>query len=81
MKRSGLILGAVMVVLLLAAMFAPTPLSRTAQAEQASSACQGLLNAYALCVANNPTEQCTAIAEQVAAHCGASGSGSTSGSY
>jgi len=74
MKRSGLILGAVMAALLLAAMFAPTPLSRTAQAEQTTSMCPGLRNALAMCLANNPTEQCTAIAEQVAVHCGASSS-------
>lgn len=70
-----------MAVLLLVALFAPTPLSRTTQAEQATNACQALTNAYALCTLNNPAEQCTAIAEQMAVHCGGSSSGSTSGSY
>lgn len=82
MKRSGLVLGAVMAVLLLAAMFAPTPLQRTASAEQSSNACKGLQNAYAMCRANNPTGNCTAIREQLIAHqcsLGSSG-GSQSGS-
>lgn len=78
MKKSRLILGAVIVAAAIASMFAPAPLTRTVQAEK-DNACPGLQNAYQACTSHNPDpSQCQHIYEQLAAHgcLRSSGSGS-----
>jgi hypothetical protein len=85
MKRVVLTVCAV-VVLVAMAMFAPTPVSRTAEAEeQRNNACPGLQQAYEACREHNPNAgACEHIREQLFQHgcyaSSSSGSGSWSGS-
>ena len=79
MKRTGYVCAAGLAFLVLMSMFAPTPLSRTVQADE-SAACQGLRNAYRACRTHNPDpSQCDHIREQLIEH-GCLGS-SSSGSF
>ena len=82
MRRKTIFFGLLLLVAVLASMFAPAPFSRTVQADE-RNACPGLANAYAACRANNPNPYaCDHIREQLFAHgcVGSSGSGSVSGS-
>jgi hypothetical protein len=68
MKKSTYMLAAAGLMLVLASLFAPAPLSRTVQADQ-RNACPGLRNAYEACSSHNPNPaQCDAILEQLNAH-------------
>ncbi len=77
MNRLRLAISAVLLALIVAiSMFAPTPVTRSVEAQGPS--CKGLRNAYDKCMSNPGNgNTCAPIAEQLAAH-GCS-LGSTSG--
>jgi hypothetical protein len=64
MKKSSLLLGLGIGVVVLLSMFAPAPFTKTVQAEK-SAACKGLELAASNCKTLN---SCNAIAEQLVAH-------------
>jgi hypothetical protein len=64
MKKSSLLLGLGIGVIVLLSMFAPAPFTKTVQAEK-SAACKGLENAFDNCKTAN---SCAVLAEQLVAH-------------
>jgi hypothetical protein len=64
MKKSSLLLGGAIAVIVLVSMFAPAPFTKTVQADK-SEACKGLENAAANCKTAN---SCAVLAEQLVAH-------------
>jgi hypothetical protein len=78
MKRSVYVTGFGLLALTVASLFAPTPLTRTVQAQRGNShQCEGLRIAYEACSASaaDPSH-CDHIAEQIAENCRNSSSSS-----
>lgn len=64
MKKSSLLLGFGIAVIVALSFFAPAPFTKTVQADK-SEACKGLENAYDNCKTAN---SCSVLAEQLVAH-------------